>query len=74
VYPKWFEETYNQPEESLRCPVCKTTLGYRLTDEVAEFHCDDCKATYMWYPHVNIPVAELDKYKKSKKCTCGRCN
>lgn len=65
------------PEEhSIYCPVCNTLLGTKHTITVKSFHCNDCKATYWFYPNDSKkPKAVLDKeLNKKKGCGCGRCN
>jgi hypothetical protein len=68
-YPYYETKKQTTP---VKCPVCRKSLGRRVIDELYKEHCEDCKATYTFYPNVEVPTAELD-CKEVKKCGCGRC-
>jgi hypothetical protein len=59
-------------QKPVKCPVCNQTLGSKADDEMFIGHCDECKATFTWYPGTEKPHAELDKLP-SNKCDCPRC-
>ena len=60
-------------QESLKCPVCGTSLGIRYKDEMFIGHCDECQVKFTWYPSEEKPLGELDSCIKSRKCECEAC-
>jgi hypothetical protein len=60
-------------KRSLKCPVCKTPLGCSYDDEMFIGHCGECLAEFTWYPHEEVPSAQLDSSKRHKHCGCGVC-
>jgi hypothetical protein len=73
-YGDWYQTQKFNTREQVRCPVCKSDLGYRNKDQSFMEHCEDCKATYTWKLDDKLPTAVLDSAKKkSKHCDCGRC-
>jgi hypothetical protein len=75
-YQDWYNKIPKyETREQVKCPVCKSVLGYRSHGESFMEHCDDCKATYTWKLDDTTPTVSLDCYKKkSKRCGCGRCD
>jgi hypothetical protein len=58
---------------TIKCPVCNQELGYRCNDlKVFSAHCDECKATFSWFPGEKIPHSKLDS-SYDKKCHCISC-
>jgi len=58
--------------EKLYCPVCKEFLGTRSRELFFTANCEECKATYTWWPKTDRPKAVLNRHK-DKKCGCDRC-
>lgn len=59
-----------------RCPVCAAPFGQRDKVTLFQAHCNECKATYWWYPWKDIPTVTMDSdvkiTKKGCGCGCGR--
>lgn len=54
------------------CPVCKDNLGFKTKKDIKDFHCNECKASFTFYPGIALPTAKLDSHKP-KMCTCAQC-
>lgn len=74
-YGDWFNVQKLETREQVKCPVCKSVLGYRNKGQSFMEHCDECKVIFTWKTADKLPTAILDDTKKkSKKCGCGRCD
>lgn len=72
-YQDYYQRLLPKEREQVRCPVCKSLLGYRYKGDPFMDHCDECRATYTWEPNIKLPSALLDVIKNSKICTCASC-
>jgi ribosomal protein L37AE/L43A len=72
-YQDYYQRLMPKEREQVRCPVCKSLLGYRYPKQPFVEYCDDCRATYTWEPDTTLPRALLDVIKKSKQCGCSGC-
>lgn len=73
MYEEWFRKLESLSKNLVKCPVCKSRLGYRNNQNIFVEHCDDCKATYTYNPGKNRPTVIMDNCSKGKHCDCGRC-
>jgi hypothetical protein len=75
-YQDWYQKLPKyETREQVKCPVCKSILGYRNIGESFMEHCEECKATFTWKLADKVPSVLMDSdKKKSKKCTCNNCS
>jgi hypothetical protein len=73
----WWEQNFEKttkplvPVKRAKCPVCKTNFGLIKQGDFVEFHCDECRATFLFEPGKKLPSAKMDSAVKS--CHCFSC-
>lgn len=55
------------------CPVCDTTLGYRIKGEVCSFVCRECQYIFTWDRKGNLTAPLKVDGKRKDICTCASC-
>lgn len=57
------------------CPVCKkdSFLGSRYEQEAFSGRCGECRVTYHFAPHKDMPYKNESDKKLAGKCGCGGC-
>ena len=57
---------------SCKCPVCKVLLGVRDSTESVTYHCEECKASFTFFPNMTVPSVKMDR-EVFKTCKCPAC-
>lgn len=55
------------------CPVCDTTLGYAVRNEVCSFVCRECQWIFTWDRKGKLGKPIKLNFKKPDTCDCGSC-
>lgn len=58
---------------TVMCPVCDTTLGYLVKNEVCSFVCRECQWIFSWDRAGKLQKPVKVNGPKKVGCDCGSC-
>jgi hypothetical protein len=62
------------PNEPIKCPVCKLTLGERNPADRLWIRCEECATDHYFPSFREVPTRSCpDSLKYKGGCGCGRC-
>lgn len=65
--PRYYQAVWTQTN----CPVCEADFGYRDKKTLFKAHCNECRATFWFYPGKEKPAVTMDADERRKHCGCG---